>query len=70
MSIGDRKIVQTIIGECKELDERCPGYQSAILDLIADIISIERSHQISAMRVQQKVNDKFRATGQWLAGAK
>lgn len=70
MSIGDRKIVQTIIGECEELEERCPDYQSAILDLIADIIAIERRHQVSATRVQQKVNDKFRATGQWLAGVK
>jgi len=70
MSIGDKKIVRTIIKECQGLEDRCPGYRSAILELITDILSIERRHQVSATRVQQKVNDKFKATGQWLTKAR
>lgn len=70
MSIGDKKIVHTIIKECNDLDQKCPGYRSAILDLITDILAIERGHQVSATRVQQKVNDKFRATGRWLAASR
>ena len=67
MGINDRKIVTTILAECANLEQRCPGYREAIVDLIGDILRVERQHKIAATQVRQKVNDAFNLTGQWLA---
>ena len=68
MGINDRKIVTTILAECATIDQRCPGYREAIVDLIGDILRIERQHKVTATQVRKKVNDAFNITGQWLAG--
>ena len=61
------KVVGIIIDEKEDVDERCPGYQDALLDAIIDILGAVRQHRVKATNIQQKVDAKCNAVGQFLS---
>jgi hypothetical protein len=67
MPLNERKIIGIILEECRSVTERCPGYQEELVEVITDIIAIERQHRVESTNVQQKINDKCNAAGRFLA---
>ena len=67
MPLNNRKIISIILEECDGIEERCPDYRKAIIDVISDILEYERGHRVSATNIQKKINDKCNAAGQFLA---
>ncbi len=67
MPLLNKKIVTIISDQCKSIEKRCSGYRGEIFNTIADILELERQHRIRSINIQQKINDKCDATGQFLA---
>lgn len=63
MPLNERKIISIILEESKQVEERFQGYQTELIDVIGDILGLERQHKISRIRVQDKINDKCDALG-------
>jgi hypothetical protein len=68
MPLNDKKIISIILEECAGIQERCPGYQEEIREVITDILKYERDHRLAALNIQQKINDKCGAAARFLAG--
>ena len=66
MPLNDKKIISIILEQCKEIDERYNGYREELVDLISDIIQLERSHRVKATTIQKKINNKFNASARFL----
>ena len=67
MPANERKVAELIIEEVRSLDERCEGYRAVLTDTISDILSFEREHRVRHMNIQQRVAEKCKATGEYLA---
>ena len=67
MPLNDRKIIQIILEECDKMQARCPGYRDELREVIAEVIAMERQHQVKSGNIQKKINDKFNATARFLA---
>lgn len=62
-----QKIINIVLNECNSVEERCVGYREELVETIVDIITMERQHQIQGTNIQQQINEKCNATGQFLA---
>ena len=67
MPLNDRKIITIILNECKTIEERCTGYKEELVEVITEIITAERQHRVQGTNIQQKINDKCFAAGDFLA---
>lgn len=67
MPLNERKVIGIIIDECKTIEERCEGYREELVEVVADIIAVERQHRKHGTNIQQRINDKCNATGRFLA---
>jgi hypothetical protein len=67
MPLNERKIINIILDECKELEPRCEGYQEELIEILTDIVTAERQHRVQGTNIQQKINDKCNAAGRFLA---
>ncbi len=67
MPLNDLKVLQIILAEVQATEERCVGYRKTLKETLAEIIELERTHQVQATNIQQKISDKCNATGRWLA---
>lgn len=67
MPLNERKIITILLDECKSAEERCEGYRDELVDVIVDIVTAERQHQVQGTNIQQKINDKCNAAGRFLA---
>lgn len=67
MPLNERKIIGIILEECRSIPERCPGYQTTLLEVITEIITAERQHSVRSTNVQQRINDKCNSAGRFLA---
>ena len=67
MGVNRKIVINTIMQECKRIEERCNGYREEILDTVSDIINEERLHAIAGTNIKQKIADKCNATGSFLA---
>ena len=67
MPLNDRKIISIILEQCAEIEERCDGYSEEILEVVTDILELERGHRVSATKIQKKINDKCNAVARFLA---
>lgn len=65
--LKNKKIISIILKQCEKVEERCNGYREELIEVITEIISYERGHRVSATNIQKKINDKFNATGRFLA---
>ena len=67
MPLNDRKIITIILDECESIQERCGGYREELIETITEIIALERQHRVQGTNIQQKINDKCSAAGNFLA---
>lgn len=67
MPLNERKVIQIIINQSKNIEQRCEGYREEILDVLSDIISYERQHRIQGTNIKQRIADKCNAAGRFLA---
>lgn len=67
MPLNSKKIVEILLEECKNVDERCDGYGEEIVELVSDIIKEESQHRVQGTNIQQKITDKCKASGRLLA---
>jgi hypothetical protein len=67
MPLNERKIIQIILDQCTQVQERCQGYRQELIETISEIVSEERRNRVQATNIQVKVNDKISASGRFLA---
>ena len=67
MPLNDRKIIGIILEECELVETRCPGYTEELREIVADVITLERQHQVQHGNIQKKINEKLNATARFLA---
>lgn len=67
MSVPQRQLIETITQQCERIEERFPKYRKRLLESIAEIVAVERSHMISHTNVVQKIADQCEALGDLLA---
>ena len=67
MPLNDRKVIGIVLEECELVQSRCPGYREELRDVVADIITFERQHQVQHGNSQKKINEKLNATARFLA---
>ena len=67
MPLSDQKIITIILDECEFIEERCDGYKDELVEVIVEIITAERQHRAQATNIQQRINDKCNAAGEFLA---
>ena len=67
MPLNDRKIITIILDECESIEDRCDGYREELVETITEIIALERQHRVQGTNIQQKINDKCNAAGNFLA---
>ena len=66
MPASEQKVIQIILEEMGDVEERCVGYREALIDAIADIIRAERQHRVRGTNIQIQVNDKCNSVGRFL----
>lgn len=66
MPFNNKRVVSIISEQCFEIENRCDGYQSEILDAVSDILQYEHQHRVSRTTVQQQINDKCNAAARFL----
>ena len=67
MPLNNRKIITIILDECESIEERCDGYREELVETITEIIVLEGQHRVQGTNIQQKINDKCNAVGNFLA---
>lgn len=67
MPTSQQQVMQALRDEIEALEERCPGYRSAVVDALADVIALERQNQSRALPIKKMVRDKCVALGDFLA---
>lgn len=67
MPLNEKKIISLIMEQAREIPDRAMGYGPALIEAISDIIQAERQHRVHGTSIQQKVNDKCNALGEFLA---
>ncbi|MHA1630444.1 MAG: hypothetical protein ACTSVS_09685 [Candidatus Heimdallarchaeota archaeon] len=66
MPLNQEKTLKIILNQCKNIEERCQSYRKEILNAVAEILILESQHRIRGTNIQQQINDKCNATGQFL----
>lgn len=66
MPASNMKVVEMIIAEANSVEERCNGYRGALVDAVAEIVSLVRENRVKANRVQRQINDQCNAVGRLL----
>ena len=66
MPLTPQKTVSIILEQCGTVEERCPGYRKELVNVIVEILTLERRHRVSRISIQKKINEKFNATGRFL----
>ena len=67
MPLNDHKIISLILSQCNKLDEKCDGYREEIVEVISEILRLEREHRVQGTNIKQKIADKCDAAGRFLA---
>lgn len=67
MPLNQKKIISIILNECESIEERCDGYREELIEVITEIIALERQHRVQGTNIQQKINDKCKAAGHFLS---
>ena len=63
MAYNDKKILHVLMGEIKEVPERCNGYREDVAHLLGDVLNFEREHAISRTNVVKKIADQVNTVG-------
>jgi len=66
MAYNDKKILQVLLGELRDMPERCEGYREELGQLLGDILNLEREHTIAKTNVVKKISDQVNTVGMFL----
>ncbi|MFQ5750603.1 MAG: hypothetical protein ACE5HI_01280 [bacterium] len=66
MAVNRKKLIQLLLQQIEDVEERCPDYKSALRDSLTDILELERQKRIHGTHIRQKVADKCAALGEFL----
>lgn len=66
MPLNDKKIISIILEQGKTVPERFDGYREEIVNVIADIITYERSHRVERTDIKKKIFEKCDAAARLL----
>ena len=64
MAHNDKKIISVLKEGIENIPNRYKGYNKEILELVAEVLMLERNHQISKIDIVKKIKDKINASGQ------
>lgn len=67
MPANEQKVIQIILEEIRTAEDRCEGYREELMEAVSDIITSERQHRVKGTNIQQQVNERCHAVGQFLA---
>ena len=63
MAYNDKKILQVLLEELKEVPERSEGYRDDIAHLLGDVLNFEREHAIARINVVKRIADQVNTVG-------
>lgn len=63
MSYNDKKILQVLLDELKEVPEQYEGYHEELKELLADVLYLERGHTIVRTTIVKKIADQVNTVG-------
>ena len=66
MAYNDKKILQVLLGELREVPDRCEGYREELGHLLGDVLNFEREHSIAKTNVVKKIGDQVNTIGMFL----
>lgn len=63
MPLDGQRVVRIIVEECSNLSEQYPGYRKDVLDVVTDILALERQSAWQNISIQKRIGDKIEAAG-------
>jgi hypothetical protein len=66
MAYNDQKIVGVLMEEFERLPVRCAGYRKEMMELLVEVLSLEREHAIARINITKRIGDKVNSVGQFL----
>ena len=70
MPLDGQRVVRILLEECSNLSEQYPGYRKDVLDVVTDILALERQRAWQNISIQKKIVDKIEAAGNHFARRK
>ena len=67
MPLNDRMVVELIMRQEQEIEERYEGYRTDLLNLVAEVMEMERLHGVQHTNIKQQIGDRCSAVGSLLA---
>lgn len=67
MPANDHRVIQIILEEMNDVEERCGGYRDALIDAVAEIIALVRQNRVQAGNIQKSVGQQCNAVAQLLS---
>ena len=67
MPASKTKVVQMIMTEANNVEERCVGYRTALIDAVAEIVATVRENRVKVNNVQRRVTDQCNVAGHFLS---
>lgn len=67
MPLNMAKVTRILLEEVGRTQERCDGYHEMLQDLMVDIMTDEGQHRRRHTTIQKQIDEKFDASGRWLA---
>ena len=59
MPINNERVVQIIFENISEIEERYQGYSDDLKQLVAEVMVLERDHQIQKTNIKQLMSEKI-----------
>ena len=66
MSYKNRRILTILIEECNNAPERYPTYRDTIKEIVANIVAMEKDHNIAHTNIVQNVRAQIEVMGKEL----
>ncbi len=63
MALNEKKIIDVILSNLKDINPRYNDYQKDLTELVVDIITAERLHQTQKQSIIQDISDKINTVG-------
>jgi hypothetical protein len=67
MPIERRALIEEILKQCDEFDERVPGYREELQETVTDIIAAEAEHEKQRGEIVVRVADFCKRLGEYAA---
>ena len=68
VAVNQRRLAEIMLQHCNQIEERCPGYRSALVDAVIQVLELENVHRSGGgINIRQKIGDQCEAVGSFLA---